>query len=210
MTIKSFLLILAAAIALNGCTAVRVVTHNPSTDAGQAAEGIYKLDPDHRSLVFSVNHLGFSKFVGRFDHFESTLSFKPQTPEQSTLDVKIDASSLTTSSASVTQAIKGPDMLNVSEHPEILFSLDRVELTGETTGRGFGQAVMNGRKHAIEFDIQFIGAGRNPLTRLHTIGFAAQGTLNRRDFGLNAWPIAIGNEVDFKIDVEYRLEESDQ
>ena len=205
MTMKTALLSLAILLSIGGCTAVRVVTHNPSEDATQAEAGVYTIDPDHRSLILSVNHLGFSNFVGRFDQFEATLDFKPETPELSTLSVSISADSLSTSSPSITRAIKGPDMLNVAEHPEIRFTLERVELTGESTGAAFGHAVMNGQKHEVTFNIDFIGSGRNPLTRLHTLGFSAQGRLNRRDFGLSAWPIAISNDVDFRIDVEFRL-----
>ena len=38
----------------------------------QAAE--YEIDPAHSSIHFKVNHLGFSKTVGRFNDFNGSFS----------------------------------------------------------------------------------------------------------------------------------------
>lgn len=198
------LFILILAFSLGSCTAVRVVTHVPTTNATKAPPGIYEVDPDHQSLVFSVGHLGFSRFVARFDEWTGELDFNSQNPEQSTLNVNINATSLSAPTETMTQAIRGPDMLDVATHPEMLFSLRDISLTGETTGRAKGVLTIKGRSADVEMDIEFIGGGRNPLTRYYTLGFSAKGTLNRRDFGLNAWPIAVTNEVDFEIEVEFR------
>ena len=116
----------------------------------------------------------------------------------------IEADSLSAPTQVMTDAIQGPDMLDVSEYPVISFTIDTIELTGETSGRATGTATIKDQSAAVEMDIKFIGGGKNPLTRLYTLGFSAQGTLNRRDFGLNAWPIAVTNEVDFEIEVEFR------
>lgn len=189
---------------LSSCTAVRVVTHTPSTDATKAPAGLYEVDPDHQSLILSVGHLGFSRFVARFDRWTGDLDFNAEQPEQSTLTVMIEADSLSAPTQVMTDAIQGPDMLDTSEYPVISFIIDTIKLTGETSGRATGTATIKDRSAAVEMDIAFIGGGKNPLTRLHTLGFSAQGTLNRRDFGLNAWPIAVSNEVDFEIEVEFR------
>ena len=40
----------------------------------EAPSGAYKLDPSHATLLFRVNHLGFSHFTGRFTKFDAALN----------------------------------------------------------------------------------------------------------------------------------------
>lgn len=190
---------------LMGCTAVRVVTHEPSTAAQDVKAGHYQVDPDHRSLIFKVGHLGFSQFVGRFDIWQAELQFDPITPENSSLSVVIDSTSLSTSSPTMNDVVGGKDMLNVTEFPEIRFNLENIALTGETTGVAHGTLTMVGKSAPVSFNITFNGGAPNPVNRIYTLGFSGNGVLNRRDFGLNAWPIAVENEVYFEIDAEFRL-----
>ena len=51
-------------------------------------EGDYRLDPDHAALLFEVDHMGFSKFVGRFDAIDATLTFDPAAPEAARLTIE--------------------------------------------------------------------------------------------------------------------------
>lgn len=191
-------------LVLSSCTAVRVVTHSPSGDATKAPAGLYEVDPDHQSLIFSVGHLGFSRFIGRFDHWTARLNFNPEQPENSRLTVEIDAASLSTPSQTMTDLVQGPDMLDVETHPKIYFTVEDIQLTGETSGDATGILTMAGQSHPVHMNIEFNGGGRNPLSPYYTLGFAAKGVLNRRDFGLNAWPIVVTNEVEFEINVEFR------
>lgn len=190
--------------ALGSCTAVRVVTHSPSSDATKAPAGLYEVDPDHQSLIFSVGHLGFSRFIGRFDHWTAQLDFNPQEPDGSALMVEIDAASLSTSSQTMTDLVQGTDMLDIETYPKIHFKIEDIQLTGETSGDATGILTMAGQSHPVHLNIEFNGGGRNPLSPYYTLGFTAKGVLNRRDFGLNAWPIVVTNEVEFEINVEFR------
>ena len=39
--------------------------------------GTYRLDKSHASLVFKVDHIGFSNYTGQFRAFDATLTFDP-------------------------------------------------------------------------------------------------------------------------------------
>ena len=40
--------------------------------------GDYKMDPAHSTLIFRVNHLGFSNYTARFRRFDAQLRFDPR------------------------------------------------------------------------------------------------------------------------------------
>ena len=61
--------------------------------------GAYQLDPNHASITFKINHMGFSHYTGRFDKMEATLDFNSGAPEQSSLNVTIYPNSVNTNNA---------------------------------------------------------------------------------------------------------------
>jgi polyisoprenoid-binding protein YceI len=56
--------------------------------------GAYTLDRLHSSLVFRLNHLGFSNYTARFKSFDAQLQFDPNDPATATLKVQVDPKSL--------------------------------------------------------------------------------------------------------------------
>ena len=61
-----------------------------SLPPSELPHGDYRLDPEHATVLFKVDHLGFSRLIGRFDRFDATLDFDPAAPQQATLVVVID------------------------------------------------------------------------------------------------------------------------
>jgi polyisoprenoid-binding protein YceI len=58
--------------------------------------GAYTLDHAHATLLFRVDHLGFSHYTARFKKFEAALRFDPQKLTTSSVDVTVDAASIET------------------------------------------------------------------------------------------------------------------
>src|SRR5262245_16204758 len=58
--------------------------------------GAYEIDLSHASLLFRVNHLGFSNYTARFKRLGAQLQFDPRNLASSTLNVSVDASSIET------------------------------------------------------------------------------------------------------------------
>ena len=50
----------------------------PPASTDEVPAGSYKLDREHASLIFRVNHLGFSNYTARFKRFDATLEFDPK------------------------------------------------------------------------------------------------------------------------------------
>lgn len=197
---------LAVCLALTACASVRqgvaVLTHSPSDEAADAPGGHYILDPGHASLQFSVMHLGYSFFTGRFDALSGTLDFRPDDPVRSTLDVRIGTASVNSGNAEVDVLLRD-ELFEAVDYPVIRFVSADIALTGATTGTVTGALSMGGRTRPLTLDVTFNGAAPNPLTGDDTLGFSATAHLDRSDWGLGDWFPAVARDVKLRIEAEF-------
>jgi polyisoprenoid-binding protein YceI len=76
-------------------------------DVSKVAAGTYKLEPDHRQVLFTFNHLGFTDYTGQFVQPSGRLTIDPAHPHKSKVDVTFAIARVTTTSAHLDQAL-GP------------------------------------------------------------------------------------------------------
>lgn len=188
---------------LAGCTAFRVLTHETTTRPELLRSGTYVVDPDHVSVVFKVDHFGFSSYVGRFNRVKASLDFDPAAPGASRLAVAIDAASVDSPNPAVDEQLVGPALFDAGSYPEIEFVSTEITPTGESTGHVTGDLSMHGVTRPVTLDVVFNGGGTNPLTGAETLGFSATARLLRSQFGLGTWIPAVGNQVLIEIEAEF-------
>lgn len=188
---KNFLLAstLASAAALTSFAAV-------------AAPVTYVIDPGHSVVAFTLDHLGFAKAMGRFNTVGGELVFDAAAPASSSVTVEIDANTVDTNHAKRDEHLKSPDFFNSAEFPKITFKSDKVEVTGEKTGRLAGQLTMLGVTKPVVLDVTFNKVDVSPASKLETAGFSARGTVKRSDFGMSYGVPNIGDDVALIIEVE--------
>jgi polyisoprenoid-binding protein YceI len=191
------------ALPMSACTPLRVVTHTVSANESQVPVGEYRLDADHWSITFDVEHLKYSHFVMRFDRAHGTLHWKAGGLQASTVDVAIDAASVDTKVPLLDKMVKGPDMFDAATYPTIRFVGKHFVRTGSARGRLDGELTIRSVTRPVTLDVTFNGYGRNPLTKVDTLGFSAQGQFSRAQFGLATWYPAVGNEVRVRIEAEF-------
>jgi polyisoprenoid-binding protein YceI len=203
-----FALVPAALLACASCTAVKVVTHSTSADPIDAPAGLYHLDPHHCSLTFDVDHLGYSRFVMRFDKMTADLDFHPDDPARSHVAAHIDSASLDTNVADLDELVRGPDLLDAGRFPDIAFVSKTLRATGKNTGEMEGDLTIHGETRPVTLAVTFNGGAPNPLTGKHTLGFSASGHFSRSAFGLGRWYPAVGREIQLRIEAEFDSETS--
>lgn len=169
--------------------------------------GDYRLDPRHASVLFRIRHQGLAWFTARFDTKDATLTLDPTDPSRSQLRASIDAGSVNTGVLS-SQGERVFDQtigraLGAQTTPTITFVSTSIERTGEHTGRITGDLTMNGQTHPATLDATFEG-DTNDLLRggSRVLGFSAQGTIDRTDWGINDWRAFTGSEVQIVIEAE--------
>ncbi|WP_417788684.1 YceI family protein [Terasakiella pusilla] len=184
-------LFLAAAVALG-----------LSTSLAQADPVQYAFDKDHTSIVFHVNHMGFSNFQGEFQEFDGSLTFDADKPQNSAVNVKINVNSVDTDVAKLDDHLKSPDFFDVNKFPSMVFKSKSIEVTGEKTGKITGDFTLLGVTKEVTLDVTLNKAADHPMLKVPAVGFSATGTIKRSDFGMTTYVPAVGDEVTISIETE--------
>jgi polyisoprenoid-binding protein YceI len=180
--------------------------------AGAVPAGSYTLDRAHATLLFRVNHLGFSHYTARFTHFEATLQFDPARLAASHVEVTVDAASIETDfpdprKLDFNEQLRGPQWLDVATHPQMVFRSRRVVLTGKQTFRIEGDLTLHGVTRPVSLDARYNGGyAGHPMDPNARIGFSARGHLKRSQFGIAYGIPAPGTTMGVSDDVEVIVE----
>ncbi len=190
--------------ALSTAAAFTAATFAPASEA-QAAPQDFVIDGSHSHIVFLVDHLGYSKNVGRFQEFSGEFTMDEDAPENSSVSVTIQSTSVFTDHAERDEHLRSPDFLNAQEFPTITFESTGVEVTGENTAEVTGDFTMMGQTHPVMLDVTFNRVAPHPLPQYDgvlTAGFSARGSLQRSQWGMDTFVPAIGDDIDLIIEIE--------
>lgn len=167
-----------------------------------AAVETFELDPVHTRVAFRVDHAGLSSAIGTFAGSTGELRLDPDDWSTATLDVRIPLASLEIGDAKWRQKVLDRTFLHADAQPAARFVSTRVEPTGEGRARVLGQLTLRGVSREVALDVTLNAIKRHPMTLRRTAGFSATGQLRRSDFGMDAWPNVVGDEVALMIEVE--------
>jgi polyisoprenoid-binding protein YceI len=168
--------------------------------------GTWIIDPSHSEVEFMVRHMMISKVRGRFRQFDGTIVIAGR-PEDSRVEVLIEAASIDTRDATRDEHLRSADFLDVEHYPEIKFTSTSLrpgdvghwDMTGDLTVRDVTRQVLLG--------VEFSGATVDPWGNLRS-GFDASTRIDRDQFGitwnqaLEAGGFLVGKEIRVEIDVE--------
>lgn len=196
-----------------------------AADAGKASgvralapdvpAGRYRLDPYHASVIFRVDHLGFSMYTARFTKLDAELDFDPAAPDRASLTATVDARSIETDypfpeELDFDAQLRGEDWLDAERHPQMTFRSTDVVLTGPDSARIDGELTLRGVTRPMALDATFNGGyAGHPMDPNARIGFSARGSLRRSDFGMTfgipepGTKMGVGDEVEIIIEAEF-------
>ncbi|SLN42062.1 YceI family protein [Pseudooctadecabacter jejudonensis] len=162
----------------------------------------YDLDPSHSQIVFSYDHLGYSRTTGMFSGFNGTIMWDEADPAASSVSVEFPAQSLITGWPAREGHFMSEDFFNASANPTVTFTSTAIEVTGEDTGVITGDLTINGVTQSVDLDATLNGASNHPMQEKPWIGFDATTTLLRSDFNMGAFAPFVGDEIDIYISIE--------
>lgn len=146
----------------------------------------YTFDPDHTFIVWSVNHFGFSEVSGKFIA-NGTLLFDAAKPQNSKVTLTVRPDSLATGIAKLDGKMMGRSFFNLKQYPTVTFVSDKVTVTGKNTGKVFGTLTIRNIAKPIVLDVKLNKEGEHPIYHKKTLGFTANATVNRSEFGMRAY-----------------------
>ena len=180
---------------------------NPAAITG----GTYKADPGHTLVRWQVDHLGFSPYFGIFGDVTGTLTLDPKNPAAAKVDATIPVSKVTTASAGLTEHLLRAG--NAGGKPDFFGAspADARFVSTKVTPRGQeatidGNLTLNGVTKPVTLKARFYGAGKMPaqMGGKENVGFEAETTIRRSDFGISMGIPLVSDEV--KLDIAAAFE----
>lgn len=151
--------------------------------------GTYTIDPAHSRFGFVARHAMVTKVRGAFNDFTGTLTVDAETPERSSADITIQATSVDTRNADRDAHLRSNDFFDMDTYPELTFTATKVEPVGGEHFKVTGDLTVRGVTKPVTLELAYTGAVVDPwgFTR---IGFDGQAEVNRKDWGLT-WNAAL-------------------
>ena len=164
----------------------------------------YELDPDHITVAFLVDHLGYAKVLGMFRTVRGSYTFDEATAELGNLRIEVDTQSVFTNYAARDRHLKSAEFLNSAEFPRMVFTANGAKRTGDRTFEIPGQLELLGKSQPLTLDATLNKSGPSPIDRVYTMGVSARASFKRSSYGMtygvsNGW---VGDEIPLIIEFE--------
>ena len=146
--------------------------------------GTYTIDTNETLVRYGTIHMGFNEFWGTFPGATGTMTIDPKALADTKLDVTVPIATVETTNRILNGYLFSDNFLDGGKYPTMHFVSTNVTRTGRTTAKVTGNLTLHGVTRPVELDVTFIGAGPNAFTKIPTIGFKAEGLINRSEFGV--------------------------
>jgi polyisoprenoid-binding protein YceI len=170
------------------------------------AAQVYVTDQGHTEVLFGWSHSGVSRQHAEFTVTKGTLKLADDI-EKSSIEVNIDASSVSTGFEALDKHLKSKDFLEVETYPEIIFKSTSIKKTGEKTFDVTGNLTMHGVTKPVVLKAEMTHRGKHPVAAFidyykgDWIAFRATTEIDHMAFKVGSFstgPIAIEINTEMK------------
>ncbi|MBA4804305.1 MAG: YceI family protein [Brevundimonas sp.] len=189
----------AAVLSGGAVGAQNAITRTPA----EVQAGNYRLDPAHGKITWSVDHLGFSTYVGQFVNVQAELTLDPADPANSKLTATIPLTEVDSNSDGLDAHLQTADFFDTANHPVATFVSRSVTVDADdpTEATVVGDLTLRGVSRPVTMEVEFNQAGQ--AMGAYKAGFDGEATIRRSDFGINFALPALGDEVELHIEGEF-------
>lgn len=166
-----------------------------------AAPETYVVEPNHTFPRFSYNHLGYSVQLSRFDKATGQVVFD-KAAKTGSVDITIDAKSVSTGSALFNEHIQAEDFLDTAKHPTATFKSTKVKFEGDKPATIDGNLTLKGITKPVTLTISSFQNMPHPMVKKDAIGANAWTVVKRTDFNMGKNAPYVGDEVRIDIALE--------
>lgn len=156
----------------------------------------YVLDPSHTSVVFGVNHLGYSFTYGRFNKVAGSFTWNHANPATGQFQLTIDPASIDTNDIERDEHLRGSAFFDAKQFPRISFQSTSITPQPNTTDKFHvnGNLTIHGVTRQVSLPLRKLGEGNGPFGK-YRCGFLSQTSIKRSDYGMTTMIPNIGDEV---------------
>jgi polyisoprenoid-binding protein YceI len=179
-------------------------------DTSRITGGTYAVDHYHTMVRWEVDHLGITPYFGIFGDITGTLTLDPKNPAAAKVDITIPIRKVTTANAELTAHLlkapakpgAKPDFFG-ADPADARFVSTAVVPDSDDPGEAeiTGNLTLNGVTKPVTLEATFHGAGKAPkeMGGQEMIGFEAETTIKRSDFGIDMGIPMVSDEVELDI-----------
>lgn len=170
-----------------------------------AEPAIYKVDPNHSSVDFSIRHF-VSNVHGRFRDFHGVVKYDRQNPAASSVEFTVQAASINTDNDDRDNHLRSADFFDVEKFPTLTFTSTKVAARDASTLDVTGDLTLHGVTKPVTIPVQILGTVQTP--KGEKAGFEAGFTLNRKEYGIvwnrvfDSGGSLLGDEVKVGLSIE--------
>jgi polyisoprenoid-binding protein YceI len=169
----------------------------------QAVPVVYTIGTKISRVSFNLEHQGFIQLFGTLRVTQGTLTFDSDDWSKSRIDVTLPISSLDMGDAPWNAQIRGDEeWANLFKLPTISFRSTQLKRLDATHGTLKGDLTLAGVTRPVTLKLRVNKIGKNDVSDKPSVGFSATTTIRRSDFGVNAYPDLVGNDIAVQIQIE--------
>src|SRR5260221_1171412 len=116
----------------------------------------YGFDKAHSHIGFSVRHI-LSPVPGEFKDYDGSFTFAEKKPENSKVNVTIQATSISTGNEMRDKHLNSPDFFDTAQFPTLTFKSTKVTSVGENKYQVTGNLTMHGVTKLVVLDVEYMG-----------------------------------------------------
>lgn len=172
----------------------------------QAEMTWWDIDPDHSIVEFRVSHMVVSKTSGQFMDYKGFVVMDTDAKTFKAIEATIQTASINTNQDKRDTHLRNSDFLDVKQFPTMTYKMKNYQKEGETY-TVIGHLTLRGVTKEVTLTGTFNGVTKDPWGNTRA-GFTADGSLNRKDFGmvwnktLDNGGLVVGDEVQIHLDIE--------
>lgn len=168
----------------------------------------WTIDHSHSEIAFKVKHLMITNVKGIFNDYSASIYTTGDDFTTAEVDFWMDPNSLDTKDEKRDAHLRSSDFFDVANHKAISFQSSSIEPVDDDGSFDlWGDLTIRGITKKIKLNVEFGGVVKDPWGS-ERAGFTINGTIHRKDWGLNwntaleAGGVLVGDKVTISCDVE--------
>lgn len=159
-------------------------------------------EPAHTHIAFSVRHLGLTSTPGIFKRHTAQVDFDGHAIERGGVTFEVEVDSIDTALALRDDHLRGADWFDARRHPRATYVSRAVRRVAGERYVIEGDLTLRGVTLPLDLEAELTGRAVNPWTQAPVLGFAAHGVISRAAYGMGAFPGALSDAVQLRIEAE--------
>lgn len=144
----------------------------------------WALDPAHSELGFKIKHLMISTVTGSFTDFTVETETAGNDFSDAVINAEISVSSINTKNSMRDDHLRTADFFEAEVYPTILFRSTKLEKQDDGSFNLVGDLTVRNVSKPVQLSVEYNGVAKDPWGNIKA-GFAFEGKINRKDFGIN-------------------------